>query len=82
MFHHKSVRHEHCYTSNMQTYELVVSVVYYVVADDVYAVLRDEEAIKTEIYLHGPVGATIGLYEGFVLYKSGITYPTPFGARC
>jgi len=36
-------------------------------------VKREEKAIQTDIFLHGPVVATMALYEGFVLYKSGIT---------
>jgi cathepsin B len=32
----------------------------------------NEEAIKTEIFNHGPVEAAFTVYEDFVTYKSGV----------
>lgn len=37
-----------------------------------YSVKRNEEAIKTEIYNNGPVGAAFTVYEDFLTYKSGV----------
>ena len=37
-----------------------------------YKIEADEEEIKKEIYLNGPVVATFAMWEDFLLYKSGI----------
>ena len=42
-----------------------------------YSVIGDEELIKTDIYLNGPVSAGYIVYDDFVLYKSGVYSRSP-----
>lgn len=41
-------------------------------ADSVYAVKKDENSIKTELFERGSVEAAFTVYEDFLLYKSGV----------
>ena len=45
-----------------------------ITATDVYWVTGGEEAIRTEIYLHGPVEAVFNMNIDFYTYKSGSIY--------
>jgi cathepsin B len=40
--------------------------------ESAYSIPKNEEAIKTEIYNHGSVGAAFTVYEDWVNYKSGV----------
>ena len=62
------------YLKTLNTHEEFDIVKHSVVAENVYYVTGNEDAIKTELYLHGPVEATMALYEGFFQYKSGRTH--------
>ena len=62
------------YLKTLNIHEEFDIVKHSVVAENVYYVTGNEDAIKTELYLHGPVEATMALYEGFFQYKSGRTH--------
>jgi len=57
--------------------QVMCQALYIITATDVHWVIGGEEAIRTEIYLHGPVEAVFNIYEDFYTYKSGIVYIMP-----
>ncbi|CAD8192744.1 unnamed protein product [Paramecium pentaurelia] len=57
-----------CHSQSYRTYEVdkIKS------RDNPYQLIRDQEQIKNEIYLNGPVQAVFLVYDDFLSYKSGV----------